>query len=32
MAMTGKNWQPLDQSQWVRASIEFPFRASEIIS
>jgi hypothetical protein len=32
MTMTGKNRQPLDQSQWVRASIEFPFPASQIFS
>jgi hypothetical protein len=32
ITMTGKNRQPLHQSQWVRASIEFPFRASHIFS
>ena len=30
--MAGKNRQPLDQSQWTNASIEFPFRASHIFS
>jgi hypothetical protein len=32
MTMTGKNRQQLDQSQWARASIEFPFRASQIFN
>jgi hypothetical protein len=30
--MAGKNRQPLDQSRWTNASIEFPFRASHIFS
>ena len=29
MTMTGKNRRQLDQSQWARALIEFPFRAGQ---